>query len=206
MGSPSSLIFTLKERQGLALALRLEECGVEFSAVTYTAQSVSYAPVCFEEVSDSSSSLTNGLAAFLLRVAAYFQGYLASFPRMASSYQQPAMSQESLPESVTVMDPALEGSSEPLVKVRMNRALRRRMRWLIKRGRVQRSGRLRVCNAAAEARCNLTPGQMREYNIRVNGLSRTVTYGLNRGGHVQNKGTVLSFGIALLCNAILTPD
>ena len=174
---------------------------MEFPAVTYAAPSVSYAPLCFEAESDSPSGLTHGLAAFLLRVAAYFQGCLASLPRRVSASQN-----TTVPESVTVMDAALEGSSEPLIKVRMNRALRRRMRWLIKRGRVQRSGRLRVCSVAAEARCNLTPGQMREYNIRVNGVARVLAYALNRGGHLPNKGRVLSLGTSLLCNAILTPD
>ena len=174
---------------------------MEYQTVTYAAQTVSYAPVCFEDESDSSSSLTDGLAAFLLRVAAFFQGCLASLPRMNSIKDHPNAS-----ESVTVMDAALEGTSEPLIKVRMNRALSRRMRWLIKRGRVQRSGRLRICDAAADARCNLTPGQMSEYCIRVDGLSRTVAYGLNRGGRVVNKGGVLSLGLALLCGAILTPD
>ena len=174
---------------------------MEFPAVTYAASSVSYAPFTFEAESDSSSSLTDGLAAFLLWVAAYFQGCLASLPRMVSAPQYPTV-----PESVTVMDAALEGSSEPLIKVRMNRALSRRMRWLIKRGRVQRSGRLRICSAAAEARCNLTPSQFIEYNIRVNGLSRVLAYGLNHGGRIQNKGSVLSLGLALLCNALLTPD
>ena len=174
---------------------------MEFPAVTYAASSVSYAPFCFEDESDSSSGLSHGLAAFLLRVAAYFQGCLASLPRRVSASQN-----TTVPQSVTVMDPALEGSSEPLIKVRMNRALRRRMRWLIKRGRVQRSGRLQVCSAAAEARCNLTPGQMREYNIRVNGVARVLAYALNRGGRLPNKGRVLSLGTALLCNAILTPD
>ena len=179
---------------------------MEFPAVTYTASSVSYAPFCFEAESDSASGLSHGLAAFLLRVAAYFQGCLASLPRMASASQHPTISQVGVQESVTVMDPALEGSSEPLIKVRMNRALSRRMRWLIKRGRVQRSGRVRECSAAVEARCNLTPGQMSEYCIRVYGVSRAAAYGLNRGGRVVNKGGVLSLGVALLCNAILTPD
>lgn len=179
---------------------------MEFPAVTYAAQSVSYAPVCFEEESDSSSGLTDGLAAFLLRVAAYFQGCLASLPRFHAAEDYSAAAPEFLQESLTVMDPALEGSSEPLIKVRMNRALSRRMRWLIKRGRVQRSGRLRVCSAAAEARCNLTPGQMSEYCIRVDGLSRTVAYALNRGGRVVNRGRVLSLGVAGVCAALLSPD
>ena len=174
---------------------------MEYPAVTYAAPSVSYAPFCFEAESDPSSGLTYGLAAFLLRVAAYFQGCLASLPRRASASQN-----TTVPESVTVMDPALEGSSEPLIKVRMNRALSRRMRWLIKRGRVQRSGRVRGCSAAVEALCNLTPGQMVEYNIRVNGVARVLAYALNRGGRIANKGGVLSLGTALLCNAILTPD
>jgi len=180
---------------------------VKYQTVTYAAASVSYAPFTFEEESDSSSGLTHGLAAFLLRVAAYFQGCLASLPRAMSSYEQRAKSQEIPQESVTVMDPALEGSSEPLVKVRMNRALRRRLRWLIKRGRVQQcAGGLRVCSAAAEARCNLNAGQMREYNIRVNGISRTVAYALNRAGRNPNRGGILSLGMAALCAAILTPD
>ena len=174
---------------------------MEFPAVTYAAPSVSYAHFSFEAESDSSSGLTRGLAAFLLRVAAYFQGCLASLPRRVSASQN-----TTVPQSVTVMDPALEGSSEPLIKVRMNRALRRRMRWLIKRGRVRRSGRLRVCSAAAEARCNLTPGQMVEYNIRVNGVARVLAYALNRGGRIVNKGGVWSLGVALSCGAILTPD
>ena len=174
---------------------------MEFPAVTYTAQSVSYAPFSFEDESDSPSRLTDGLAAFLLRVAAYFQGCLASFPRLSASYESPAT-----PHSVTVMDEDLEGTSEPLVKVTMNRALSRRMRWLMKRGRVQRSGRMRVCDAATEARCNLTPAQFIEYNIRVNGLSRVLAYGLNRGGRIQNKGGVLSLGVAAFCTALLFPD
>ena len=174
---------------------------MEFPAVTYAAPSVSYAPFSFEDESDSSSGLTHGLAAFLFRVAAYFQGCLASLPRRVSASQNTPV-----PQSVTVMDPALEGGSEPLIKVRMNRALRRRMRWLIKRGRVQRSGRLRVCSAAAEARCNLTPGQIREYNIRVNGVARVLAYALNRGGRIANKGSVLSLGAAGICAALLFPD
>ena len=174
---------------------------MEFRAVTYAAPSVSYAPVCFEDESDSSSSFTDGLAAFLLRVAAYFQGCLASLPRVTSTPQHPTPQ-----ETLTVMDPALEGSSEPLIKVRMNRALSRRLRWLIKRGRVPRSGRLQVCSAAAEARCNLTPGQMSEYCIRVYRESRTVAYALNRGGCIVNRGGVLSLGVAGVCTAILTPD
>jgi len=174
---------------------------VEFPAVTYAAQTVSYAPVSIGAESDSSSHLTDGLAAFLLRVAAYFQGCLASFPRLNSSYERPVT-----PQSVTVMDEALAGTSGPLIKVRMNRALSRRMRWLIKRGRVQRSGRMRVCDAATEARCNLTPWQFTEYNIRVNGRSRVLAYALNRGGRIQNKGCVSSLGMAGLCAAPLSPD
>lgn len=177
---------------------------MDFPAVTYTAPSVSYAPVCFGEESDSFSNaptLTHGLAAFLLRVAAYFQGCLASLPRLSASYERSAIQQ-----SVTVMDEALAGTSGPLIKVRMNRALRRRMRWLIKRGRVQRSGRLRVCSASAEARCNLTPGQMTEYNIRVNGVARVLAYALNRGGRIQNKGNVLSLGVGAFCAVPLSPD
>ena len=174
---------------------------MDYPAVTYAAPSVSYAPFSFEDESDSSSGLTDGLAAFLLRVAAYFHGCLASLPRRVSVSQH-----TTVPQSVTVMDAALEGTSEPLIKVRMNRALSRRMRWLIKRGRVQRSGRLQVCSAAAEARCNLTPGQMREYNIRVNGVPRVLAYALNRGGRIANKGSVLSLGVTGICAALLFPD
>ena len=181
---------------------------MEFQTVTYAAQPVDYS--IGEEPSDSSSHLTDGLAAFLLRVAAYFQGCLASLPRVTSTPQPPASALEDAPENVpkslTVIDPALDGTSEPLIKVRMNRALSRRMRWLMKRGRVQRSGRLRVYNSDTETRCNLTPGQMSEYCIRVYRESRSVAYGLNRGGHIANKGGVLSLGVAGICAAILMPD
>ena len=179
---------------------------MEFPAVTYTAPSVSYAPFCFEAESDSPSGMTHGLAAFLLRLAAYFQGCLASLPRAVSFYENSVSEHPDVQASLTVIDPALEGGSEPLIKVRMNRALSRRMRWLIKRGRVQRSGRLQVCSAAAEARCNLTPGQFIEYNIRVNGLSRVLAYALNRTGRIQTKGGVLSLGMAAICAALLFPD
>lgn len=144
---------------------------------------------------------TDGLAAFLRLVAAYFQGCLASFPRVHSAIR-PLTTQAPL----TFIDTALDAVHEPLIAVRMNRALSRRMRWLVRRGRVQSSGRLRVYNPEAESRCNLTPGQMIEYCIRVYRESRAAAYGLNRGGRIVNRGRVLALGLALLCNAILTPD
>ena len=181
---------------------------MEFQTVTYAVPSVTYAAE-LGDVSlraepsepDSGPHLSDSLAAFLWRVAAYFQGCLASFPRLYSPCEHP-----SVPESLTFIDTALDGTSEPLVSVRMNRALSRRLRWMIRRGRVQRSGRLRVYNAQTEGRCHLTPGQRREYLIRVHGISRTAAYGLNRGARHVTRGGVLDLGVAGICAAILTPD
>lgn len=195
---------------------------MEFPAVTYGAGPVDFSIGAAHPDSlpnslpNSAPHIGDGLAAFLLRVAAYFQGCLASFPRAHSSYEEPSYEESSYEQSahqlpapqpsLTVIDTALDGSDEPLIKVRMNRALSRRMRWLVRRGRVKGSGRLRVYNPEAESRCNLTPGQMIEYCIRVYRESRAAAYGLNRGGRIVNRGCVLSLGLALLCNAILTPD
>lgn len=188
-----------------------------YQTVTYAA-SLTYAAQPVAPLAESSPNLTDGLAAFLLRVAAYCQGCLASLPRMQSFCEPLAISpggfqedaqgnvQAAVKQSLTVMDAALDGTSGPLVKVTMNRAFSRRLRWLIKRGRVQRSGRLRVCDAATEARCNLTPGQMSEYYIRVYRQNRTVIYGLNRGGRIQNKGGVMSLGVAGESGVLLCPD
>ena len=75
-----------------------------------------------------------GLAVFLLRLMAYFQGCLAILPRAPK-------------HSITIIDSSLDNSSEPLIQVQMNRHLSRRLRWLIKRGRVERSGELRLATA-----------------------------------------------------------
>lgn len=187
---------------------------MEFQTVTYAtyaAASVTYAAELGDvslgaEPSDAVSTdsgphLTDSLAAFLLRVAAYFQGCLARFPRACSSFEGPQ-----LPESLTFIDTALDGTSEPLVRVRMNRALSRRLRWMIRRGRVQRSGRLRVYNAQTEGRCHLTPGQMSEYCIRVYGLNRAAVYGLSRAWRRVTRGGVSDLGVAGLCAALLSPD
>lgn len=164
--------------------------------------SIEREPACRAKTTDS---LTDGLAAFLLRVAAYFQGCLASLPR-ANNIPQ---------ESLTVIDTALESGSGPLQKVRMNRALSRRLRWLIRRGRVQRSGKIRLVTADDEARCTLTPGQFNEYSIRVHGMSRIRIYGMGWGRRalrlrsilsVLLSGDVLSLRKAALCCAPLSPD
>jgi len=182
-----------------------------FQTVTYAAQPVD--ALIVPEVK-ASARMTDSLTAFLLRVAAYFQGCLASLPRV-NPVQGSYGSHESLPESVTVIDTALDSAHEPLIRVRMNRALSRRMRWLIRRGRVQRSGRLRIYNAEAEQRCNLSPGQFIDYSIRVCGHSRVRAYGMGlarralrlRGFLLATlQGDILSLHKAALCAAPLSPD
>jgi len=153
--------------------------------------------------------MTESIARFLLRLAAYFQGYLSSLPTMKRSAAKPE------PIQLTVIDSAIEGGSEPLIAVRMNRALSRRMRWLIKRGRVQRSGKMRLATAEDKARCHLTPGQFIEYGIRVYGLSRVRSYGLGLGRRAlviiaistaALQGDVLSLLKRASCAAPLSPD
>jgi len=152
--------------------------------------------------------MTESIAQFLLRLAAYFQGYLSSLPVAVRAIE---------PEQtcLTVIDSAVEGGSEPLIAVRMNRALSRRMRWLIKRGRVERSGKMRLASADDKARCNLTPGQFIEYGIRVHGLSRVRSYGLGLGRRALRmiaisaaflQGDGLSLNKPALCAAPLSPD
>jgi len=132
------------------------------------------APIPSPQGGFSPALMTDNIACFLLRLAAYFQGYLSSLPSM-KRLARPE------PIHLTVIDSAIESGSEPLIAVRMNRAFSRRMRWLIKRGRVQRSGKIRVASADDKARCNLSPGQFIEYGIRVYGLSRVRSYGLGLG-------------------------
>lgn len=153
----------------------------------------------------SPARLSVGIAAFLLRVAAYFQGCLASLPRAEHITEQ----------SLTVINTSLDDTSGPLQKVRMNRALSRRMRWLIKRGRVERSGKMRLATAKDMTRCILTPGQFLEHSIRVHGFSRIRVYGLGQGRRalrliaiyaaaLQGDGLYLCKGA--ICLAPLTPD
>jgi len=145
-----------------------------------------------------------GLAAFLLRVAAYFQGCLASLPRI----------EQNAKETLTLIDTSLDNTSGPLIKVRMNRTLSRRMRWLIKRGRAERSGEMRVYSPE-EGRCNLTPGQFLEYGIRVHGMSRVRVYRLRLGRRALRIFAVISFalqgdrmclGRMAFCSAPISPD
>jgi len=151
----------------------------------------------------SAARLSVAMGAFLIRVAAYFQGCLPRLPRMASQ------------KRLTVIDAAMAEGSGPLKVVRMNRALSRRMRWLIKRGRVERSGKMRVATEADKARCNLTPGQFNEYMIRVDGVSRIRLYHLGLSRHVRRlrsitsaglQGNALCLGKAAICLAPLMPD
>ena len=135
-----------------------------FETATYAAPSIDFSM-------EPEATYPNGLAAFILRIAAYFQGCLASLPSPKNICVNRTQ------ESLTVIDSALDASSEPLIKVRMNRHLSRCLRWLIRRGRVERSGELRVATAEDEARCNLTPGQFLEYSIRVHRMSRIRLYG-----------------------------
>jgi len=198
-----------------------------FQTVTYAAQPLDFA--IGEEVPDlapnltsysapiparETQGLTDSLAAFLLRLAAYFQGYLTSLPRVS-----PALGHQAAQGSLTVIDTALDGTHEPLIKVRMNRALSRRMRWLIRRGRVERSGRMRVCNLDDQARCTLSPGQFIEYGIRVYGHSRVRVYGLGQNLSLGRRalrlrarlfaglhGDKICLRKAIACAAPLSPD
>lgn len=101
---------------------------------------------------ETAPPLSDGLAAFLLRVAAYFQGYLAAFPSLpqmplSGAHRDVAIEGYNIEESLTLMDDSAAESSGPLTRVRMNRALRRRMRWLVRRGRMKRSGQCHVASA-----------------------------------------------------------
>jgi len=89
-----------------------------------------------------------GLAGFLLRLVAYFQGAVSNYPRL-EDYRTDFPTER----SVTVIDTSLDDSREPLQRVRMNRHLTRRLRWLIRRGRAARSGEMRIATANNEARC-----------------------------------------------------
>jgi len=148
----------------------------------------------------SAARFSVAIGAFLIRLAAYFQGCL---PRMAPH------------ERLTVIDAAIGEGSGPLQIVTMNRALSRRMRWLIKRGRVERSGKMRLATEVDKARCSLTPGQFNEYMIRVDGVSRIRLYKLGLSRHARRlisitsaglQGHVLCLGKAALCLAPLMPD
>ena len=118
-----------------------------FETATYAAPSIDFSI-------EPEAAYPNGLGAFLLRIAAYFQGYLASLPSPKN------ICANRTEESLTVIDSALDSTSEPLIKVRMNRHLSHRLRWLIRRGRVERSGKMRLATAADEARCNLPPDSL----------------------------------------------
>lgn len=173
-----------------------------FETATYAAPSIDFSI-------EPEVAYPNGLTAFLLRIAAYFQGCLASLPSAKNICANRTQ------ESLTVIDSALDSTSEPLIKVRMNRHLSRRLRWLIRRGRVERSGKMRLATAEDEARCNLTPGQFNEYCIRVHGMSRIRIYGMGLGRRALRlrailmaalQGCVLSLRKAPLCSAPLCPD
>jgi len=151
----------------------------------------------------SAARFSVAMGAFLIRLAAYFQGYLPRLPRMTTQ------------DSLTVIDTAMAEGSGPLQVVTMNRALSRRMRWLIKRGRVERSGKMRLATGPDLERCNLTPGQFNEYIIRVDGVSRIRLYKLGLSRHGRRlisitcaglQGNALCLGKAALCLAPLMPD
>ncbi len=98
----------------------------------------------------------------------------------------------------------------------MNRHLSRRLRWLIRRGRVERSGEMRVATAEDELRCHLTPGQFNEYCIRVHRYNRIRVYGLGLGrralffgaaiGSAILRGDISCLAKALFCSAPISPD
>jgi len=151
-----------------------------------------------------------GLAGFLLRLVAYFQGAVSNYPRL-EDYRTDFPTER----SVTVIDTSLDDSREPLQRVRMNRHLTRRLRWLIRRGRAARSGEMRIATANNEARCKPTPGQFNEHCIRVQGHSRTRIYGFGLGCRALRyiaiytaalQGNALCLGKTDLCSAPISPD
>jgi len=193
---------------------------MKFETLTYAASPTDFSVGCASGPQEALSTSPQGglsaahfsdvMSAFLLRVAAYFQGCLANLPRIERSLSvQPESAR------LTMVDAAIDNSSEPLQRVRLNRHLSRRLRWLIRRGRVERSGKIRFATADDEARCNLTPGQFNEYSIRVHGHSRTRIYGLNRAGRAMMllivgalglQGGAASLRRARVCKAPLSPD
>ena len=183
---------------------------MKFETVTYTASSFECAIGPASESSHEAVGLTESITAFLIRLAAYFQGYVASLPRPKDLPQTHTRQQ-----SLTVIDAGLESGSEPLQKVRMNRALSRRLRWLMRRGRVQRSEKVRLATAKDEARCRMSPGQFNEYCIRVYRESRVQAYGLGFKRRILRligisaadlKGDISCLRKAKICAAPLTPD
>jgi len=200
---------------------------VKFETLTYAASSTDFsvggasalAILGRLEPSQGSTSSEGGLypahmpeclAAFLLRVVAYFQGCLSALPVL-----ERCVLESLFEERMTLADSSIDETSEPLQLVRMNRALSRRMRWLMKRGRVERPGKVRIATAQDKARCNLTPGQFIEYSIRVHGWSRPRSYGFGLGRQALRKiaicfaglqGDTLSLRQAMMCNALISPD
>jgi hypothetical protein len=164
--------------------------------------------------------LSGGLAAFLIRVAAYFQGYLSAFPSLPQMPLHGAhggipLEGYNAEGPLTLMDGSVAETSGPLTRVRMNRALRRRMRWLVRRGRIKGSGQHRIASPQIEARCTLSPGQMNEYCIRRYRLSRVVTYGLGMSCRLLRLRALLSTDMqgnamclrqVMSCAAPLSPD
>jgi len=118
-------------------------------------------------------------------------------------------------EPLSVIDTSLDATSEPLIEVRLNHHLSRRLRWLIRRGRVSRSGEVRLATTEDTALCNLTPGQFMEYSIRVHRMSRIRIYGMGLGRRTLRlraifwaalQGDALSMRKAGNCAALLSPD
>ncbi len=114
-----------------------------------------------------------------------------------------------------IADCAVDETSEPLQLVRLNRHLSRRLRWLIRRGRVESSGNMRLATEDDKARCTLTPGQFNEYCIRVHRWSRIHVYGMGLGRRALRRivisakalqGDALSLRRAAMCLAPLMPD
>jgi len=193
---------------------------MKFETLTYAASSLGFSGCSASGPQEThlssptgglfSARMSDSIAAFLLRVAACFHGCLSSFPSLEPSIQE-GLSHCRL----TVADSSIDKTSEPLITVRMNRHLSRRMRWLIRRGRVERSGQMRAATAEDKARGNLTPGQCNEYGIRVHGYSRIRTYGLGFTRDELRKIAICWWGLQGsreclvklgLCHAPLSPD
>ena len=157
---------------------------------------------------DSPARLPDNIAAFLLGVAVYFQGYLSGFPILKSLGQAEQT-------RITVIDSTAAETREPLQRVVMNRALSRRLRWLMRRGRANRSGEIRLATEDEQSRCDLSPGQFMEYCIRVHRWNRICSYGLGlprralRLNAISTRalqGALAAFLKPAPCAAPLSPD
>ena len=96
-----------------------------------------------------------------------------------------------------------ETDDAPRQAVRVNRAMARRLARI---ARLRPEAFSNWSNSPPDWVLSLPAGQYLNYMIRVYKWNRVRVFGLSTRGRRQNKGSVLSFGIAAYCNAILMPE